>query len=60
MERSNLVVGYKHAESCKGMMLLRLKSVPIRLVAEAIRGAVSGKTRCYEKVKGLAGTEGHR
>lgn len=60
MERCNLVGDYKCAESCKGMVLLRLKSIPIRVVAEAIRGAVSGKTRCHEKGRGLTGTEGHR
>lgn len=40
MERSNLVVDYKCAERYKGMVLLILKSIPIRVVAEAIRGAL--------------------
>lgn len=60
MERSNLVVGYKCAEHSKGMVLLRLKSIPIKEVAEVIRGTVSGNTRCCEKGRGLAETEGHR
>jgi hypothetical protein len=35
------------------MVLLKLKSIPIRVVAEAIQGALSGKTRCYEKGRDL-------
>lgn len=60
MERSNVVVDYKCAESYKGMVLLMLKSIPIRVVAEAIRGAVSGENGCYEKGRSLAGAESHR
>lgn len=42
------------------MVLLILKSIPIRVVAEALRGAVSGENGCCEKGRSLAGAESHR